>query len=45
MNRLNKKLVDVGFVNEAIQCDEEICKEIDEGYKFAERKDWSQGNQ
>ncbi|OCF42296.1 hypothetical protein I317_03916 [Kwoniella heveanensis CBS 569] len=45
LSQLNSELMDVGFVDEAIQCDEEICKKVEEGYKFAGRKDWNQGNQ
>jgi len=45
LSRLNSELVDVGFVDEAIQCDPEVCAEIGDTYKFAGRKDWDQGNQ
>lgn len=43
--RLNTDLVDVAFVDRAIQCDPEVCKQVEEGYHFAERKDWTAGNQ
>jgi len=35
LSRLNSELVDVGFVDEAIQCDPEVCAEIGDTYKFA----------
>nr|XP_018267302.1 uncharacterized protein I303_01287 [Kwoniella dejecticola CBS 10117]OBR89460.1 hypothetical protein I303_01287 [Kwoniella dejecticola CBS 10117] len=45
LSQLNAELMDVAFVDEAIQCDRHVCRQIQEGYKFAGRKDWSQGNQ
>ncbi|WVQ82763.1 hypothetical protein IAT38_004895 [Cryptococcus sp. DSM 104549] len=41
---LNAKLMDVAFVDEAIQCDEAVCKEVQKGYKFGSRKNWAEGN-
>lgn len=44
LSQLNADLVDVGFVDEPIQCDPEVCAEVKQNYKFVERKDWSQCN-
>jgi hypothetical protein len=43
--RLNEDMMDIGFVDDAIQCDQEVCEGIQRDYAFKERKDWSQGNQ
>ncbi|WVW82295.1 hypothetical protein I302_104301 [Kwoniella bestiolae CBS 10118] len=45
LSQLNAELMDVAFVDEAIQCDPKICRRVQAGYKFGARKDWSQGNQ
>nr|XP_019015081.1 uncharacterized protein I206_01169 [Kwoniella pini CBS 10737]OCF53862.1 hypothetical protein I206_01169 [Kwoniella pini CBS 10737] len=45
LSQLNAELMDVAFVDQAIQCDQDVCYQIQEGYKFAGRKTWSQGNQ
>ncbi|WVF70460.1 hypothetical protein IAT40_005250 [Kwoniella sp. CBS 6097] len=45
LSQLNTELMDVGFVDEAIQCDREVCREVQNKYRFAGRKDWNQGNQ
>lgn len=45
LSELNADLVDVAFVDEAIQCDSELCEEIGKEYKFGVRKDWAAGNQ
>ncbi|WWC86254.1 uncharacterized protein L201_001127 [Kwoniella dendrophila CBS 6074] len=45
LNNLNDHLMDVAFVDQAIQCDSNVCKQVEQDYKFGSRKDWSQGNQ
>ena len=45
LSQLNADLVDVGFVDEPIQCDPEVCLEVKKNYKFVERKNFSQCNQ
>nr|XP_031859158.1 uncharacterized protein CI109_005353 [Kwoniella shandongensis]KAA5526230.1 hypothetical protein CI109_005353 [Kwoniella shandongensis] len=45
LSQLNADLMDVAFVDEAIQCDEKVCEVVQGRYTFGERKDWSQGNQ
>ncbi|WVR05878.1 hypothetical protein IAU60_002904 [Kwoniella sp. DSM 27419] len=45
LGRLNDEMMDVAFVDEAIQCDEHVCRTIEKDYKFGERKNWDQGNQ
>lgn len=44
MAELNGDLVDVAFVDEPIQCEQETCDELKETYQFADRIDFSQGN-
>jgi len=41
---LNSRLMNVAFVDDPIQCDEELCETLMENYYFAERVDWAQGN-
>lgn len=41
---LNAGLMDVAFVDSAIQCEKEICEEVERDYKFAGRKDWDATN-
>ncbi|KAL7419480.1 hypothetical protein Q5752_006318 [Cryptotrichosporon argae] len=41
---LNAALVDVGFVDEPIQCDSEVCDVVRKAYAFKERKTWAEGN-
>lgn len=41
LSQLNSDLVDVAFVDEAIQCDPPVCKEIGRDYKFGGRRIWS----
>ncbi|ODO07250.1 hypothetical protein L198_00829 [Cryptococcus wingfieldii CBS 7118] len=41
---LNDDLVDVAFVDHAIQCDDAVCDEIQENYHFGDRKTWAEGN-
>ena len=45
MSELNADLVDAGFVDEPIQCDNELCAVVKEEYAFKGRKNWSEGNQ
>lgn len=45
LSELNNELVDVGFVDEPIQCDPEVCADVRKNYKFAGRKTWDEGNQ
>ncbi|OCF73807.1 hypothetical protein I204_05651 [Kwoniella mangroviensis CBS 8886] len=45
LSQLNAELMDVAFVDEAIQCDPKVCRRVQAGYKFGSRMDWSQGNQ
>ncbi len=42
---LNAGLMDVAFVDKAIQCDPDICVEVEKDYKFAGRKNWDETNQ
>ncbi|GMK58662.1 hypothetical protein CspeluHIS016_0601040 [Cutaneotrichosporon spelunceum] len=41
---LNKKLLDVAFVDEPIQCERGGCETLLEQYHFADRKDWTAAN-
>jgi hypothetical protein len=36
--------MDVGFVDEAIQCDKEVCEVVQRDYAYKERKAWNEGN-
>ena len=45
LGELNEELVDVAFVDEPIQCDQEVCDDMKKIYHFDERVDWAHGNQ
>lgn len=41
---LNHELMDIGFVDEPIQCDPDECAEIKSKYAFKGRKSWKESN-
>ncbi|KAK8865940.1 hypothetical protein IAR55_001089 [Kwoniella newhampshirensis] len=42
--QLNADLMDVAFVDQAIQCDKKVCAIVEQNYKFGGRKNWKEGN-
>lgn len=42
--QLNTDLMDIGFVDEPIQCDPAECKEVKAKYAFKSRKTWDEAN-